>query len=132
MSKSTINEAPIRKKDLPPHDHAKYVTKKALAVLSAFVYNRYGTLNDKLKQAKAETKDLQKQLKDLSGTHKEEITKTTNDFKKLVDGLEQKLKDQTQEKDLNKDQLEKVRKMIRFEVGRILFDIYKLRNSWGT
>ena len=31
---------------------------------------------------------------------------------------------------LQKNQLGQIRKMIRKEVGRILFDIYKLRNAW--
>lgn len=31
---------------------------------------------------------------------------------------------------LQKNQLDQIRKMIRKEVGRILFDIYKLRNAW--
>ena len=117
---------------MPAHAHGQYVTKKALAVLSAFVYNRYGSLSDKLKQAKTATKELEKKLKDQQSDHKGELVKTTADFKKLVSDLEQKLKDQDTGQDLNKDQLEKVRKMIRFEVGRILFDIYKLRSSWGT
>ena len=29
-------------------------------------------------------------------------------------------------------QLDQIRKMIRKEVGRILFDIYKLRNAWAN
>jgi|21_taG_2_1085346.scaffolds.fasta_scaffold00254_23 chromosome segregation ATPase len=31
-----------------------------------------------------------------------------------------------------KSQLDQIRKMIRKEVGRILFDIYKLRNAWAN
>ena len=33
---------------------------------------------------------------------------------------------------LQSAQLDQIRKMIRKEVGRILFDIYKLRNAWAN
>lgn len=84
---------------------------------------------------------LKKQVQTLS-KNASVADKSTSKSEKDLSSMEKSIKDlTTQVKTLStaagptsnkKEESDRIRKLIRIEVGRILFDIYKLRNTWKT
>ena len=92
-------------------------------------------INSRISGLKDEVKALKKSVKSDATVVKNAVAKKdVTALEKTVADLTKKIQTQTtgSAKKLDKDQLDQIRKMIRKEVGRILFDIYKLRNTWAT
>ena len=102
------------------------LSKTAKVAIGALIYQQVQKMKADIKAAKADAKqandNLSKSVKDRQA------------LEKNLSQLDQKIKDIKKKPDpelnLQTKQLDQIRKMIRKEVGRILFDIYKLRNAW--
>ena len=92
-------------------------------------------INSRISGLKDEVKALKKTVKaDASTVKNSAAKKDVTALEKTITDLTKKIQTQTKDsgKKFEKEQLDQIRKMIRKEVGRILFDIYKLRNTWTT
>ena len=103
----------------------------AKVAIGALIYQQVKKMKSDIKAANQKADDANREVerknKDINDLEKrlttvasagEDIGKALQQMKK-GDGLE-------------KGQLDQIRNLIRKEVGRILFDIYKLRNAWTS
>ena len=98
----------------------------AKVAIGALIYQQVKKMKADIKAAKD---DAKKATDNLTRSEKER-----KDLKTKCDQLDQKLKDQKPqdvELTLQGKHLDQIRGLIRKEVGRILFDIYKLRTAWA-
>ena len=98
----------------------------AKVAIGALIYSQVKKMKADIKQANDAAKRAQDELDRYQSSYKKDIkAKFDTLAKKIGDIPEPEFK-------LEKQQLDQIRKMIRKEVGRILFDIYKLRNTWSS
>ena len=99
----------------------------AKVAIGALIYSQVKKMKADIKQANDAAKRAQDELDRYQSSDKKEL-------KAKFDTLAKKIGDipEPEEFKLEKKQLDQIRKMIRKEVGRILFDIYKLRNTWSS
>lgn len=116
MNNKLITEAPKAKQGL---------SKVAKVAIIALIAKYIGDVKKKVTLAYSTATDAKSNIG--------RIEKQNQDLKSAIDTLSTQIKNQkppTTASGFDAKQLDKIRKMIRLEVGRIYFDIYKLRASW--
>lgn len=99
----------------------------ATAAIAALINNRITGLK---KQVQSLSKDSTKAKSDTQKSEKD-IARLDKSIKDLTTQIKSAQKEPASSSN-KKEELNQIRKLIRKEVSRILFDIYKLRNTWTT
>ena len=107
------------------------LSSAAKVAIGALIYQQVGKMkrnislaNAKADQANSEIGIKNKEIKDLQ--------KRLQSVASAGEDLGKAIQQGGSGSGLQKDDLDQIRKLIRKEVGRILFDIYKLRNAWAN
>ena len=115
-----------------PINEKRGFSKVATVAIAALINSRISGLKKQVNALQPQIQALSKASK----ADKTDVTKSQQNLEKVekqISDLTAKIKNTPSQPTTNKkEESDKIRKLIRMEVGRILFDIYKLRNTWKT
>jgi len=103
----------------------------AKVAIGALIYQQVKRMKSDIKSAQTAAQDAQSDVEQKDKEIKD-LNKRLNTVASAGEDLGKSIAAQSGGDGFEKNQLDQIRKMIRKEVGRILFDIYKLRNAWAN